>query len=214
MDQKIFVQNIRRELGKKLPGQTYQYQMAPDDRRLQNLVKVGKPKDAAVLILLSSFHNGPELVFIKRTLYPGPHSGQISFPGGKADPSDPDLEYTALRETQEEIGVPSKQIRIIGSLTPLEIPVSHFKVHPFIGIGDGISHFSIQKEEVQFLLFERLEVLIDPANLATMEVMIQNKPVHVPCYRVGEHRIWGATAMILSEFLEVIRRAGLINSKL
>ena len=137
MDQKIFVQNIRRELGKKLPGQTYQYQMAPDDRRLQNLVKVGKPKDAAVLILLSSFHNGPELVFIKRTLYPGPHSGQISFPGGKADPSDPDLEYTALRETQEEIGVPSKQIRIIGSLTPLEIPVSHFKVHPFIGIGDG-----------------------------------------------------------------------------
>jgi len=209
MDHMAFIQNIQNELLKDLPGHSYQYQMAPADRHIRHLRMEGTPKNAAVLILLYALQDGLETVFIKRTQYPGPHSNQISFPGGKADPSDPDLQFTALRETREEIGVDPGQINILGALTPLDIPVSNFKVFPYIGFTQSISKFTIQMQEVQFLLTEKLEVLNHPMNHGTMEVMIQEKPFQVPCFIIGEHRIWGATAMILREFLEVARRAGL-----
>jgi len=209
MDPHVFIHNLQQELIKDLPGDPYQYLMAPADRRIRQVEMSGRPRDAAVLILLFQKNHKLETVFIKRTQYPGPHSGQISFPGGKADSSDPDLQFTALRETHEEIGIDPQSIRILGSLTPLDIPVSNFKVHPFIGFSQTMSGFVIRQEEVQLLLTEKLDNLNNPGNRANMNIIMGNESFKAPCFIVGEHRIWGATAMILMEFLEVARRAGL-----
>ncbi|MBE9518912.1 MAG: CoA pyrophosphatase, partial [Bacteroidetes bacterium] len=114
----------------KLPGEKAQLRMAPTFRG--NLTSVGLPIEAAVLVLFYPSDGKTHLVFIKRNEYDGPHSAQVSFPGGAREANDLSLEETALRETREELGVDG-QIEVLGALTPLHIPVSNFMVYPFVG---------------------------------------------------------------------------------
>jgi len=189
-------------LGRKLPGEQAQSRMAPSYRG--RISSPRKPVDAAVLALLypSAFGGKLNLVFIKRNEYDGPHSAQISFPGGARDAGDLSLADTAIRETREELGIRGK-IELLGSLTPLHIPVSNFMVHPKVGWMEDIPEFFPDPSEVQYVVEASLDTLLDPLNHESERLYHHEMPIEAPYYRVGEEKIWGATAMILSELLQL-----------
>lgn len=188
---------------KALPGEAAQLLMAPTFRG--SITNQDHPVEAAVLILLYPSQGETKLVFMKRNEYEGPHSGQVSFPGGAWEAADGSLEQTAIRECREEIGV-QESIEILGALTPLHIPVSNFLVSPFVGWMEHTPVFFPDRSEVQYLIEVPLRELLDPA-LRDSETRYHHKrPVKAPFYRVGSDKIWGATAMMLSEFLELAAR--------
>lgn len=182
--------------------------MAPSERihgvfpsEKNNLTQTG-----SVLILIFPQNNKINIVFIQRTTYAGVHSGQISFPGGKPEPGDKDLIDTALRETEEEIGVSAKDIRILGKLTPLFIPVSNIEVYPVVGCISYKPEFKPDKTEVKSIIEIPLDYLLRPDIVKKKTTVIQNTNIQIPYFNFNGRHIWGATAMILNEFLEVIKR--------
>jgi 8-oxo-dGTP pyrophosphatase MutT (NUDIX family) len=203
---------LEKELKKNLPGRDIQYQMAPSDRdsRYANTHNQGPPVKAAILILLFPEKSKISTVFIKRTRYPGAHSGQISFPGGKYEPEDLQLSKTALRETSEELGIDTKKIAILGELTPLYIGVSNFTVYPFVGYADTELIFRIQKEEVENTITESLHNLSNPKIKGKFRLQQPDVELTAPCFQIGKSKIWGATAMILNEFLALCRNIELV----
>jgi 8-oxo-dGTP pyrophosphatase MutT (NUDIX family) len=193
----------KESLKKDLPGESAQLLMAPTFR--------GESPDqndalrAAVLVLLYPVDQVLHLVFEKRNEYDGPHSGQVSFPGGAWEAQDLNLEQTAIRETREEMGIREK-IEILGDLTPLHIPVSNFLVYPFLAWLEKKPAFHPDRTEVQYVIEVALKDLLDPANRDYETLFHHGQSIEVPFYRVGEEKIWGATAMMLSEFLELASR--------
>jgi len=186
-------------LSGKLPGREAQYRMAPADRDPMN--PPANPKEAAVLLLIYQDADRQRLVLMKRNVYDGPHSGQISFPGGMREAEDLDTEQTAIRETAEETGIDTGGISILGKLTPLYIPVSNFLVQPFIGWYSKVPVFSPDKSEVQYLLTPDIMELTDPSCRSVDSFFIRGKEIEIPCFSYKNEIIWGATAMILSEFM-------------
>jgi len=165
------------------------------------------PRLGGVLLLLYCVEEELHLVLTRRPDYDGVHSGQVSFPGGRHEPPEA-LTTTALRETWEEIGIPASEIELLGELTPLYVIPSNFEVHPFVGhyIGTGRPRFSPDVREVAAILEVPLRLLLDPTT--RVEELMELRGglrLRVPCFRVGEHAVWGATAMMLSEFLERLR---------
>lgn len=142
------------------------------------------------------------MVFIKRNAYDGPHSAQVSFPGGAMEPEDSSLEETAVRETCEELGI-CEQIEILGSLTPLHIPVSNYMVHPYVGWMEVAPSFNPDPAEVQYVIEADYSLLQNPLHRASEKEHRHGMTVDVPYFRVGKERIWGATAMMLSEVLQL-----------
>jgi 8-oxo-dGTP pyrophosphatase MutT (NUDIX family) len=201
-----WIDAISSELSKPLPGLEVQMRMAPSLRRPP---PVSLPmRDSGVLILLYSLKDEIFTVFMKRPEYGGPHSGQISFPGGKHETADLSLIETALRESKEEIGINPSSVEILGTLTPLYIPVSNFKVLPVVGYVAEKPSFRIDPEEVDFLIEVSLQTLMNQDIVKYRNGMLGNESIEVPYFDVDNQQIWGATAMILSEFLEIIKRAG------
>lgn len=167
------------------------------------------PRLGGVLALLYCAEDELHLVFTKRPDYDGVHSGQVSFPGGRHEPPET-LADTALRETCEEIGIPAPDVELMGSLTPLFVVPSNFEVHPFVGrfTGEGRPRFVPDVREVAAILEVPLRLLLEPATRVEESMELRGGlRMRVPCFRVGEHAIWGATAMMLSEFLERLRYA-------
>lgn len=160
--------------------------------------------DAAVLLLLYPDDGELRMVFIKRNEYEGVHSGQISFPGGMKEQDDPDLQWTAIRETREETGVELSHDHLMGGLTTLYIPVSNFCVHPFVGWLDYTPVFSPDETEVQYLVCPTLRALLDPDNRKTGSFNRSGTVMETPYFDVEGEMIWGATAMIFSEFMALI----------
>jgi 8-oxo-dGTP pyrophosphatase MutT (NUDIX family) len=193
---------LKLKLAEGLPGVEAQYLMAPvgrkkiDELASQTLTY----RSSAVLVLLCI--NGPGEAFIpliERMSYNGAHSGQVSLPGGKFEERDVNLETTALRECEEEVGI--KEVELIGNLTELFIPVSQFKVQPFIGVYKLPNPtFTKQEREVKNLIPLMLEDLMNDTIIKNGEVNLPNNTrMNVPYFEVGEHKVWGATAMILHE---------------
>ena len=204
-----FIRNLEIRLKEKLPGRVSQNKMAPVVKNeYGNSVDSGK---AAVLILI--FPNNGELstILIKRTEYPGPHSGQISFPGGKTDKADDNQIFTALREAGEETGIDTREINILGTLTPLYIPVSNLEVLPVIGYTDTRPEFKINPAEVEYLIQIPLNHLTGNNLITEKTLRIRNRLIRAPGYSIDNEYVWGATAMILSEFIEVTLNAVSIN---
>ena len=195
------VEKLSIELTKPLPGEIAQFKMAPEGRR--NFKNAEKTTQAAVLILLYPKNDEVYTVFMKRPEYEGIHAGQISFPGGKYELTDPDYEYTALRETSEELGVPERTIKIIGKLTQLHIPVSGFNVHPYIGFTSKMPNWKPDPIEVTKVIETPLSLLADPSCIMNEIWNLHNTNLNVPFYNIGNEKIWGATAMILSEFIDI-----------
>lgn len=180
-----------------LPGLTTQLQMAPDGRGTIDVAqaRLGDHRESAVMVLLYPRESGISILYTVRRADLKHHAGQISFPGGRREEGET-LRQTALREAFEEVGVAAKAIDVVGSLTPLFIPPSRFIVYPYVAVTDRRPDFVIQESEVDALLEFDLATLTDPAS-RTFEA-------RVPIYAVGNHKIWGATAMITAELLAVI----------
>jgi len=207
MYKKIFNQ-LKEEFKRELPGEPAHDRMAPNVRRHFNTS--AKRRNAGVLILLFPKNKQLYTVCIKRTEYEGAHSGQISFPGGKFESGDHTLEYTALRESKEEIGIDPEKVNILGQLTPLHIPVSNFYVLPFVGFYATIPKFKRDPIEVEKIIEIPLSDLLNPENCTLQKFHYSELAFTAPIYKPKKLVIWGATAMIMSEFLEVVKKINLL----
>lgn len=158
---------------------------------------------AGVLLLLYEDDAQPHVVFQKRTDRVRDHKGQISFPGGARDPDDDDILYTALRETHEEIGVEPQDVDVLGRLDDM-VTISKFLVTPFVGwLRRYPYEWRFSDEEVAYLLQVPIPHLLDPENFVPDRRVIDGHEVILPSYRFGEDIIWGATARMLTNFLEL-----------
>ena len=171
----------------------------------------GVGRVAAVMILVfgdapDSSDDGLKLVLTKRNANLSNHAGQISFPGGRQDEGET-LEQTALRETEEEIGVARNEIEILGRLNPVYIPPSDFTVTPFVGWSSNPPHFVRSPDEVAEIIQAPISHLVDPRTLKIGDISTAKGVVkNVPFYEVNQHRVWGATAIMLGEFIERIKQ--------
>ncbi len=185
-----------------LPGKKAQDKMLPPGVRNFSPPKTATP--ASVLFTLYPVMDEPWIVFIKRTEYSGAHSGQISLPGGKIEKTDKDFEFAALRETSEELGVPMEDIKIVGKLSLLHIPVSGFEVHPYIGILNTKPEWKTDANEVSYLIETPISNIIKPDAVKIELWNLRGAATEIPFYYINGEKIWGATAMMVSEFLEIL----------
>lgn len=203
-----FINQIEELQQKQLGGLTSQFKLAPKLRMRfsEELILSKNPKKAAVLALFyPDENNQTRFLLTERASYNGAHSSQISFPGGKIDKNDQSLQETALRETYEEVGVSSKSIKIIRQTSDAYIPPSNFLVAPFIGITKNTPIF-IPNEEVAEVIEVLLSDLLDDTNLTqvAMETSYM-KNIEVPCFKLNNYIVWGATAMMLSEIKDLLK---------
>jgi 8-oxo-dGTP pyrophosphatase MutT (NUDIX family) len=204
-----FIQSLEKELKKPLPGEEAQLLMAPQHRKSElELYSYDKDyRSSAILIPLYYKEGAIYTTFIKRTKDKSAHSEQISFAGGKSDPEDSSSEETAIREAEEEIGLKRKDIKILGALTELYIPVSQFKVLPFVAALDINPKFTPNSLEVAEIIEERIEILIHEKIKGIKEIIMRNgRIINAPYFDIKGHIVWGATAMILSEFITIIKK--------
>jgi 8-oxo-dGTP pyrophosphatase MutT (NUDIX family) len=135
------------------------------------------------------------------------HGGQVSLPGGVVDPGET-FEQTALREAHEEIALSLNEVRVLGALTPLDIPVSGFRLHPIVAVNPTRPALTPSDGEVARILEVSLDELLDPQHFSTMERVRDGLALTVPAFHVHGVEIWGATAMVLAEFLALLGWAG------
>ena len=187
-----------------LVGEIAHSVMAPP-YRIENikssLITEMKPKMASVLLLLyPNVFGEMNFVLTRRRVYNGMHSGQISFPGGKPDLLDNDLWATALRETQEEIGILSNEVRYIRSLSKLYVPPSNFLIIPYVGYLQSPYTFKPDPREVDAIIEISLMDFVNKESVLTKQLNSNSNSIAVPAYIFDKNVVWGATAMILSEF--------------
>ena len=170
----------------------------------------GSGRIAAIMIMVYPHDDGSRLVLTKRHANLSKHASQISFPGGRQDAGET-LEQTALRETEEEIGIVASEIEVLGQLNSVYIPPSDFTVTPFVGWHAGVPIFQRSEEEVDQIIEVPIATLTDPATLVHGNIVRSSGETHrIPYYAVRdhqmEHKVWGATAIMLGEFIELLRR--------
>ena len=197
------IPDLIQSLSQSLPGQTAQFLMTPSFRH--NFPDKTNPTQAGVMLLLYPNPVELNLVFIKRAEYPGVHSGQISFPGGKYESTDLNIISTALRETEEEIGIHASWVKVLGELTSLYIPASEFEVYPVVGFLANKPKFNIDENEVQYVIEVSVDFLLNPAIRAIKPFANDRYQGHIPYFDIEGNEVWGATAMILNEFLEIVK---------
>ncbi len=203
----LFIDNLKTNLQKPLPGEEAQFEMAHVKReKLADLFAEYKNyRASAVLILLyPNEQNQTSVLLIERMTYNGHHSGQIAFPGGKVEPGDIDLEETALREFFEETGSDATPT-VIGKLTPVYIPVSKFMVQPFVSYVEKKPNFSASAYEVNELIEWEIDYLLNPDIIK--ETTLEPTPglkLKTPYFDVQGKVLWGATAMMLNELKKII----------
>lgn len=179
--------------------------MSPGSRP-KNAKQTEHSRQAGVLLLL--FPEGHEwhIVLTRRTDHLRGHSGQISFPGGRRDPDDHSFTETALRETCEELGVCSPEIEIIGALSSIYIPPSDYEVFPSVGALPARPFLQPNPIEVAEVFTFTLNALLDDCSKAGEYREFQGRQVYIPFYTVHGHKVWGATAIMLSEFEQRLRQ--------
>ncbi|WP_396210226.1 NUDIX hydrolase [Flavobacterium sp.] len=166
------------------------------------------PKKAAVLMLFYPKNETTHLALIVRNSYPGVHSSQIGFPGGKVELSDANLAETALRETHEEVGIAPHQIQLIKTFSEIYIPPSNFLVAPFMGVAHEELTFIPDPTEVKKVLELSVADFLDEQILTKVTMSTSYAAtIEVPAFQVDKYVVWGATAMMMSELKEVIKNA-------
>lgn len=166
------------------------------------------PREAAVLMLFYPKKEVTHLALIVRNTYPGVHSSQIGFPGGKVEVSDKDLEETALRETHEEVGIEPHRIQIIKPFSKIYIPPSNFLVAPFMGISHEELLFIPDHDEVKSVLELPLLAFLDENTITKVKMTTSYATdIEVPAFMVEKYVVWGATAMMMSELKEAVKNA-------
>ncbi len=208
MDFQYFLKFIPHLVQVELPAFASHEKMMPLERKIF-LAKMSfeeiNAKKAAVMMLFYPKNKETHLVLIVRNSYPGVHSDQIAFPGGKFEAEDVDFLTTALRETEEEIGISRSKIEVVKAFSSLYIPPSNFMVYPFLGICKEEIQFAPDPNEVAAIIELPLSVLRNDRiliveNLSTSYASL----VDVPAFKIEGHIVWGATAMMLSELKDVL----------
>ena len=207
MQKMDFIPLLKKRFQAPLPGRAAQSKMAFAGRGNYNVIIPKDVKIACVLCLLYPRNEDWHIVLIERVAAENDrHSGQIGFPGGKYEPADGTYLNGALREAEEEVGIKPQDVTIIGKMTPLYIPVSNFHVYPFVGALDYTPIFIPEEKEVQEVVEVPLDLLIAKETRQQKTLILRNKYVlkNVPYFNVKNKTIWGATAMMLSEFIEIL----------
>lgn len=163
-----------------------------------------KTRRSAVLVLFYPYKNEIYFPLILRPAYDGVHSGQVAFPGGRFELTDESLIRTAMREAQEEIGLRLNDVKVLGSLTELFIPASNFNVLPVIAVMPYRPDFYPDPREVEDIFEIRLEEISDKNVIGASEIQVRGEQVHAPHYMIQGYKVWGATAMMISELLAVL----------
>jgi 8-oxo-dGTP pyrophosphatase MutT (NUDIX family) len=161
---------------------------------------VSGDRHAGVLVpLYLDAYDTVHVVFTERREHLSRHAGEISFPGGRRDPGDADLWTTALRETEEEIGLPRGAVELLGALRPVPTFVTNYAVYPFVGLIEPDFAWVIAEAEVGRVLELRLDAL--RAGHARRRLVRRGVPFRTDTYVVGDHLIWGATARMVADLL-------------
>ncbi|SBW10341.1 conserved hypothetical protein [uncultured delta proteobacterium] len=203
-----------------LPGRAAQSEMAPLYRQPALLKDI--PPDAlesAVLALLFPANEGKSreelldwsVLLLRRNSYPGAHSGQISFPGGKREAGDADLWATACRETCEEVGIGAACLNRVGALTKTYIPASNFVIYPYVAVARPEARVCLAPREVVEYRLVPIRTL-DPGKAVTLDFTYECGTKPAPAWLYEGFTIWGATAMMLAEFYRVIDRGLLVRN--
>ena len=204
-----FITGLQASLQEPLPGRESQEAMAPAIRTRGN--KLFDPNDktrqSSVLILLYPHEGRIYFPLIKRPDYPGVHSGQMALPGGRYEEGDPDLVHTAVRETWEEIGAERSGIKILGKLSELFVYASNNNVLPVVGWQEGPSDWVPDHKEVALVVDADINDLVDPEKRKRKNIVLSSGfEIDSPYFDIQGHVVWGATAMMLSEFSQVVRK--------
>ncbi|MFC4720998.1 NUDIX hydrolase [Geojedonia litorea] len=211
MNFNTFLHSVSKIENIELPGESSHLKMSPPFRlelmeRNKELMK--KAKKAGVLALFyPNSQQQTQFALILRKTYKGVHSAQIGFPGGKIEKGDVNIEFTALREAQEEIGVQKCDVQVVKALTELYIPPSNFTVYPFLGVCPKTPRFVRQEDEVDDVIEVSLSHFVEDDNMIKTVVPTSYKlEVEVPAFQLNGHIVWGATAMMLSELKDLLKQ--------
>lgn len=202
----LFVDELEARLKNALPAHEAHKKVMSHRSSIDHLGdKIESAKQSAILILLYPHLEELHTVFIQRTNYKGVHSGQIAFPGGKYEEEDLNLNITALREAEEEVAINSREVRTLGSISPLYVPPSNFLISPYIGYQNSRPNFQAEPKEVADIIESPLNDLIGDYRLRDEKItLVDGNILDVKAFPLGDKFIWGATAMILKEFMEIV----------
>ncbi len=206
----LFVSALKMQFSQQLPGK-------PAQQLLKPYLKISKALDApvpynakksAVMALLFPVDDEPYLLLIERNEYKGAHSGQLAFPGGKIEKGDTSYLATALRETYEEIGILSEQIEVLGGLTELYVLASNFLVYPYVGILAKKPDFNIDEREVKQILEIPVAYFLSASIKEKQIKSAIGIKLNAPYYDINGKTLWGATAMMISELMWMVKASG------
>lgn len=198
---------LRTALYNVLPGEKAHKTMTPCPKYIEGLegIHSSPPVNSAVLALIVPYENELAIPFILRSNSGRFHGGQIALPGGKMEKEDSNALQTALRECREEIGVPEEKVSILGVLSDIYIPLSNYNITPIVGTTLKLPDFTLSTAEVEKVIMVKLSELFDDNNKTTHSFIRLEHEIVAPGYKIGEHFIWGATAMIIAELEQLMK---------
>ncbi|GAB4024191.1 NUDIX hydrolase [Spirosoma gilvum] len=199
-----FTEHLQQRLQQPLPGEAAHQKMASAARYRLGIKPNERTRRSAVLICFYPFQNSIYLPLILRPQYDGVHAGQMAFPGGRMERFDENLTRTALREAQEEVGIRVSDVKVLGLLTELFIPPSNFYVQPVVGVLPYRPDFYPDPREVEAVVEVDLNTLLDETIVGDSQIEVRGILVDAPFYQIQGHRVWGATAMMISELLMLL----------
>lgn len=202
-------EEIKLRLKNPLPALTSHLKMAPPTRKTE--LEAAREamqfaKKSAVMILLFHVHNKLKVVFIRRSFYVGIHAGQMAFPGGRFEESDETVEQTAFREIEEEIGVSRDKIELLGRISDIYVPPSNFLISVFVGYLSEKPVYKPDEREVAEVIEVDFDEFLQPENkdVKSFHVPSANHSVEAPYYKTTQCDIWGASAMVMSELVDIL----------
>lgn len=205
---KLTVEVIKERFKYPLPGEAAHILLSPLGRRIssETIKKAVHYKESAVALILFEEHSKLNGILMQRQEYKGFHSGQICFPGGKMEAFESTLKETAIRESIEEIGLQKEKFNLLGELTPVFIPVSNFRIQPFVIQYTEIPKFHLDSREVKEVFSFPIDQLIHEDIIQKTKIQITDNQFldDVPYFSINGKVVWGATALILNEFRDML----------
>ncbi len=205
----FFLNNLSKIEKIKVNSALAHSEFSPKDRpEFAEDYKTTKTRNAGVMAVFSPIKDEVHVTLIVRTTYDGAHSGQVAFAGGKWEKEDKSFQDTAFREVEEEIGVSKNDLTFCRSLTSVYIPPSDFRVYPFLAYSKKKLSYIPQEEEVAKVITIPLSALLqDNVRRQVTSVVVNNKTIIAPAFVYEDYVIWGATAMMLNELIQVILKS-------